>query len=331
MQARDGGLHQHVVRREHADELFRMGEYDQPGGDVVDESCCQHKADGLAHTVVVAGAVVEAHDGDGRAVDAADGLADDFPHGIDDGERADIQRARGSAKGLQRKIYDGLGDAVGKLEHKARGAELEDAGHLLHVEMQAGDAQQRLFPGEEADDPHRTHELGDDRGDGRAFDAHMEHEQQEGVQYDIQRRADENGAHADFRETHAVDEGVHPQTDEHEHAAEHVDAEIAHRVRQCVGVTAHGGEEGPCEQKQDDGKDSAERKQHRKSGLQNAPGPFVIAFSAGHGTEGIAAGAAEVGEGRDQGDERKGNAHAGQRRRAYPGNVADEDPVHHVI
>ena len=331
MQAGNGRFDQGGVVREHADELRRMGEYDDPGDHVVGKGRRDHEADGLLDPVVIPGAVIVTHYGDGGLIDAADRLADDLAHGIDDGERADVQRAGGATERLQRQVDDSLRHAVGELEHKARHAQLQDAGHLQHVEMQPAYGEQGLVSGQKTDDPDGTDELGDDSGDRRALDAHVQHEDEQGVQRDVQSGADDDGAHADPRKAHAVDEGVHAEADEHEDGAGDVDAEIFQSEGQRFRIPSHGSQKGPCEDEKDGCQQGAEDQQHRESRLQDALRPGVVALAARDGAQGIAACAAQVCECRDQGNEGKGDADAGQRRRADAGDVSDEDAVHNVV
>ena len=120
----------------------------------------------------------------------------------------------------------------------------------LRAQIVPAQAQEGLFAGEEAQDPHRAHSLTEHRGNGRAPHAKPEPEDEDGVKDNVDDRTDHGGEHTGFGKALRGNEGVHAQHQQHEHRAQKVDTAVAQGIRQ-------GGIAG-----------TKQPKQHRRPGIE---------------------------------------------------------------
>ena len=157
-------------------------------------------------------------------------------------------------------------------------------------------AQEGLFAGEEAQDPHRAHSLTEHRGNGRAPHAKPEPEDEDGVKDNVDDRTDHGGEHTGFGKALRGNEGVHAQHQQHEHRAQKVDAAVAQGIRQ-------GGIAGTKQPKQHrrpgieaDGQHHRKEQQHGKAVGDDLFCLLLVALSQRNGGAGCAARAHPHGE-----------------------------------
>ena len=186
-------------------------------------------------------------------------------------------------------------------------------------------------PREEHQHPEGGTALGDDRCQGRALYPHIQGKNEDGVQDQVDDRAQEGGHHARAAEALGVDEGVHPQADHHGDGPGQVDEKVALGVAHGLVAAAHQVEEGLVEEVEHRREGRAQKEQEGKGHAHDAACPLVVPLPPGDGAQRCAAGAAEVGKGVDDIRHRHHQANAGEGVPAHGVNVADEGPVHHVV
>ena len=174
-----------------------------------------------------------------------------------------------------------------------------------------------LGAGEEADDPDGTHCLAQHGGNGSTLYAHAQPEDEDGVQHDVDDRADNGGQHTDLGKALRGDEGVHAKHDQHADGAQNVDAAVSQSVGQGGVTGTKQPQQGGCGCVKDDGQDDREEQQHSKAVADDlsacflSPWPMAMAVRS-------AAGADEHGKGVQEHQDGGKQAHAGQSRRADP-------------
>ena len=184
---------------------------------------------------------------------------------------------------------------------------------------------------QESKDPTGAHRLRQDGSQGRALYAPIQKENKDGIQHDVQYRADQHAEHSHQRFSLGADEAVQPQGQLDEYRPQQIDADIVHRV-------ANGGIRG-AEGVQNRFFVHAEAHCHQQGGRQQedqgiAQDPLGLVPSPGtqlDGGQGRAALSGKGGEGGHQSDDRKCNAHAGEGGAAHLRDVSNVDAVHDVI
>ena len=197
--------------------------------------------------------------------------------------------------------------------------------------MPPGEGDNCLFPGEEVKDPHGGYELGEDGGQRGATHAHVKDKDKQRVQEQVQHSPDGHGEHARDAEPLGVDEIVHAKTYHDEQRAAQVDGEVGVRI----GIGGVAGTEQihqrPAKRIAEDGKDQAAEQEHGEGIRHDLFCLLRLPAAPCNGEEGRPAGAEEVGKGGDDGDDGQRQADACQRLGGRVGDVADVDPVHHVV
>ena len=153
--------------------------------------------------------------------------------------RKDRHRADGGISGEaeERHIEAHRDEVFRDLHEERREPERETGEKELHVRQKVlrAQPQRRFFRAEETHDPHARNGLREDRCERRAAHAHAEHEHEQRVEHDVERRADRHGEHARCGKALRGDEGVEPERELHEDRAETVDRDIFERVgERCV-------------------------------------------------------------------------------------------------
>ena len=224
-------------------------------------------------------------------------------------------------------------EAGGALHDEVGGTQLRDVpdhlpieSHILPFEGDDG-----LLPRQKPEHPQGGQALADDGGEGRPLHAHAEGEDEHRIEGDVRRRADDDGEHPDPGKALGVDVAVEACGDHGEGGAHQVHVEV--RLGVDVGVLAgpEGKEDGPHEQIPHRHEHGGADELQCEGVAQNAPGPSFVPGAPGDGKEGHAAGAEQGREAHDQGDDGKGEAHAGEGHAAPVPHVAEIDPIHHVV
>ena len=330
--AADRQAHQGLVVGEDPDQQLGEEHGHDPHEGVDGQAAQEDEADTLGDPAVLLRPVVVAHNGLAALGDAVDGQAHDLAHGVDEAHGPDVELAEWAAPGLEHDVDDGLGDGVRDLEHKSGDAQLDHVFQLGGVDPHPAQADRGPLSRQEAEDPEGADGLGEDRRQGRAPDAHVKEIDEEGVQDDVQRRADDYRHHAHPGEALGVDEGVHAQADEDRDGSDHIDAEIVHGVGQAGLVAAQDGQGPGGRREEQDRQRCADEQQEAEGRLHDPPGPLVVPLAPGDGAERSAAGAAEIGKGADQRNQREADAQARQSNGALRlRQVADVHPVHDVV
>ena len=321
---------------------FRIGrnDPDQPFGDQHDQRpydavhhqrARERKADGPGHALRLARAEVVAHHGRSAVGYARGGQLRHLAQGIDHRHRTHVQRAHRAAEALERHIHDRLRQAVGAFEGKARRAQLQYGAHGGSMNAQAANRQNRLFAAQEHRDPQRADRLRNDRRQRRAANTHVHRIDHDGIEDRIQHRADDHREHTRTGKALRIDKRIHAQADQHRNGTEHIDAEIFHRVGKRFCIAAQHLQQRGRERIHHDRQHAAHDDQHRKRGFFNQPRAFHIALAARNARKRSAARAAQIGERRYDGNQRKRHAHARQRQRAHLRHMADKHAIHQIV
>ena len=290
----------------------------------------QLKAEGFLDTGFFACAEVEAYDRLTALTDALNGqgaqlrCAGDDGHGTH-GHIAAVPRQTGAETDRQQ--------ALGGEHHKGGDAQRHHRQDdiALRAQIVPAQAQEGLFAGEEAQDPHRAHSLTEHRGNGCAPHAKSEPEDEDGVKDDVDDRTDHGGEHTGFGKALRGNEGVHAQHQQHEHRAQKVDAAVAHGIRQ-------GGIAGTKQPKQHrrpgieaDGQHHRKEQQHGKAVGDDLFCLFLVALPQSNGGAGRTACTHQHGECIQQHQDGSEQAHAGQRCRTDARDMTDVNAVHDVV
>ena len=201
----------------------------------------------------------------------------------------------------------------------------------MKPETPAGEGEDGLLPREEAEDPHRGAELGDHRSQSRSGDAHVEEEDEDGVQNGVQHRPQEHRHHPRAAEALGIDEGVHAERQHHRNGPDEIDQKILPPIN-------HSGVAAPYQIENGVQKEVEHRHQRRPQhqevdkGVAHDPlGLLVVPMAPGDGEERSAPHAGEVGKGGNDIHHRHHQADSGEGVPAHVGDVADEHTVHHIV
>ena len=325
-----GVVDQRRIRGEDARHSPRHQHHEQPEQAGVAAAQQQLEVERLLDAGLFARAEVEAHHRLTALTDALNGQGAQLGSAGDDGHGthghiAAVPRQTGAETDGQQ--------ALGGHHHKGGDAQRHHRQDdlLFRAHIVLAQAQDGLFAGEEAQDPHRAHRLTEHRGNGSAPHAQPQPEDQDGVQNDVDDCADDGGEHTDLGKALCGDKGVHAQHQQHEHRAQSVDAAVLQRIGQG-GVTGtkkpqQGG--GPGVER--DGQHHRKEHQHRKAVGDDLFRLLLIALSHGDGGPGRTARAHQHGKRIQQHQNGGEQPHAGQRRRADALDVTDVNAVHDVV
>ena len=173
--------------------------------------------------------------------------------------------------------------------------------------------------------------LRDDRRDGGSPDAHVEQEDEDGVEDDVHHRADDGGEHRLIGKALAGDELPQPCRQDGEHRT----GDIVGQVGICIGEgLLAGAEKHQHRLTQSDGRrrqDSGKPQQHDKAVGQNLFGSFVVVFPHADGHQRGAADADQKGKGGDEGHNRSADTRARQGNFSHILDVSDIHPVDDAV
>ena len=302
----------------------------QPEQGGVPEAEGELETERLFHTGLIARAKVEAHDRLAALADALNGHGTELGHAGDDGHGTHGHIA--AVPGQAGAEADGE-QALGGKHHKGGDAQPHHGQDdpALGPQVLFAEPEDGLAPGEEAQDPEGTHGLAEHRGNGGTPHAHVQHKDEDGVQDDVDDRADDGGQHTDLSKALGGDKGVHAHDEEDTDRAQDIDAAVGQRIGQ-------GGLAGTKEPQQEgspgiepDGKHHGKKQQHGKAVADDLFGFFFVALPQRDGRAGRAARADEHGKRVEQHQDGGKQAHTRQRRRANARNMADINTVHDVV
>ena len=214
-----------LIRREQAHEKTRKRHQQACADQRIQQRSLTGQPYGFLHAAVVARSVVEADYGLRPLIDADHRQQDKLEYRSQNGHGAhrDIP-AETRELSVEAEQKNPLGG-----NHERRGrAENHDAPHKIPARRQEArpHAEQRQRSAVETHHPEKGNELGDDRGNGRSPDAHVQRENENRVENDVDHPADQGRHHADSGKALRIDEIVQAQTGLKEKGAEAVNAQI---------------------------------------------------------------------------------------------------------
>ena len=173
--------------------------------------------------------------------------------------------------------------------------------------------------------------MGKDGGQGRALYPHVEYEDEDGVQNNVDRRPQQDGHHAHPAKALGVDERIHPQADHDEQSAPEIDGHVAVGVGEGVRAGPEEVEDGLLEGQEKGGAHRPQDEQQQKGAAHHPFRLLVVPPAPADGAQGRAPGAAQVGEAHQNGHDGHGHPQAGEGQAVAGGEVAQVDPVHHAV
>ena len=309
------------MRKDHADQPQQRG---------IGNAGNQQQPEGLADAPDVARAEVIADDRLRALRQSLQRQHGELHHGGEDGHRADGD----VAAVLQQRGVEADGQhAFGRLHHE-RGQPQQNAGRdqtRLNAEVAQLQAQHAFFAGDEQHHPYGRHRLRQHRCDCRALYAEVERKNEERVEHDVAERADEHRQHADLRKPLRGDERVHPERELNEQRAERVNAHILLCIADGIFARAEKQQQVAVPDRDDDRQQNRKADEQREAVAHHLFGLFVFTFAHQHRHARRAAHKDKRGERGDEQDQRRADAHAGERQRADVGNMAYVHPVNEVI
>ena len=191
--------------------------------------------------------------------------------------------------------------------------------------------QNGLAPREEPQNPHRAHRLTQNGGNGRPGHAHVKDENENGVEDNVDHRADDRGQHTGSGEALGGDEGVHAHHDQHEHAAKDIDSSVLNGVgKRHVAAAEQPDKRWQCPVEHS-GQNHRQKQQNGKAVGNDLFGGVPVALAHGDGRPGCAARSRQHGKGGNEHQNGGEQPHTGERRAADLRNVADVNSIDHVI
>ena len=125
-----------------------------------------------------------------------------------------------------------------------------------------------------------------DRRERRARHAHVEPEDEHGIQRDVQRRRHQHDVHGLRRVAHATERRVDGVGGEHERETAEEDAPVFHGVAAHIGVVRHEPNDGRDSKEPDDGHEDRQGKLEQQSLAYDVPGRLVLALAVPSRDEG---------------------------------------------
>lgn len=309
----------------------------RPGNGPEDDHAQHHDAggvdgaalDGLHHPQPVLGPVVIGHDGHHAVVQAE--------HRHED-EAVELEV---NAEGRGRRLLGGVvrdEDLVHAEGHHRADGHHDDAGQADGVDVahqppigpEAPELQVNFLVLLQVEDQGQdtAAELADDRGHRRAGNAHVQHEDKDGVQHDVHNGAQTLGIHGQDGPAGALQQPLEHDLAEQAQGAAAADQQIVRAVFHNVVDLGLGPEEGPGKQQRQHGADGKahHRQEHAVDG--HSVGPLLVLGSQGPAHQGVDAHGGAGGQTDHQVLGRKRQGHGGQRLLTHPGH---EHAVHDVV
>ena len=323
-------FHQCRIAGEDTGENLGENHQQQPEGGGIGDADTELAEEGFLHPVELLGAVVIADERLAALADTGQGHGDQLVdggqhrHGTNGHVAAEPGQGGGEADG-----QDALGgnhDEAGDTQTQTGQDDGGDQLHILHLQPQDG-----LLSRKEPEDPDGADSLAQHGGGCGTGNAHVQHENENGIQNNVDDSADDGGQHTDLGKALGSDKGVHAHDGQHKYAAQNVDPGIFHGVGQGHIRGAEPPQQGGGGKIEYRGQQYGQQHQHSEAVAQNFFCPVLVALSHGNGCPGSAAGTCQHGGGGDQHEDGGEEAHAGEGGAADFGNVADVDPVNDVV
>ena len=159
----------------------------------------------------------------------------------------------------------------------------------------------------------------------------IEYKDKKRVERDIQYGAENDRGHADLRKSLRRDKRVHAETDQDGDRSDHVDAEIIDRIRKRRFIPAEDLEDPWSDGKKKNGQDRSDDQKKCKGRCHHALCFSVFMLASGDRGKSGAAGAAEIGKGAYESNQRKAHAEARDGECAGFSHVADIGSVDDII
>ena len=318
------------VRREDAREQTGEELDEQPERDGVDQAHLQQQVERFTHAVGVLCAEVVARDRLCALTDALQRQHGKLHHAREDRHGADGDVAAVLEQGSVEAHGD---DALARL-HRERG---QAERHARQDELRRDEevfppqAQKRLLPAQEHQHPRAREPLREHGRQRRAAHAHAQREDEDRVEDDVRRRADEHRVHTHLGKALRRDERVHAQRELDKERAECINMQVVSSVVNGVFTRAEGQQRvAPPEQQHRREHDGDADLQREAAAERLFRAVHIVAPHVDRRARRAARGR-EAREGRHDQNDRQAHAHAGQRAAADLGNVADVDAVDDVV
>ena len=304
--------------------------HENQGADGHDYGCGAHAyLHGLEHAVLLLGAIVVGDDGHDAVVHAEDGHED---------EAVELKVAAEDILGIGATGGEVEEDDVEEEGHHRADRHHDDAGHAdgadalddAAVRMEAAQADMQLVVllAVKIDGQQAGHDLAEYGGGGSAGHAHIQQEDADGVEDDIDDRAHALGNHGVDGFARGGEQALHGDLAEHAEGQAAYNGHVVHSVLDHGFILGLHGEEGA-------GAENAEQEeQHIAAGddedavVCHAVGMFRILCAQGAGDQGVDAHAHARGKADHQVLRREGQGNGVQR---LLGNHADEHGVYNII
>ena len=174
----------------------------------------------------------------------------------------------------------------------------------MQLEIFLSQTKDRLFSGQEAEDPNSTHRLAQHRGKSGTLYTHIKSKDEYGVQDNVDDCTDHGGQHADFRKALCGNKGVHTHHNQHKDRAENVDPGIVQCIRQRRFTGTEHHQKLRCKNVENNGQYNRQHKQQRKAVAHDLFRCLVVLLAHENGSTGCATGACQHGKGIDQHQDR---------------------------
>ena len=307
-----------------------VGEYHHPRAE--GEAQAHNTLDGLFDALQVAGAVVEADHRLGAQGEAAHGHGDEEQVALHDGGAGDqgvpLLRA---AVPLEHRVEHDEQDAVGGDDQEGGQAEGEHPPHDGPVRPAPPQGHRHGFAQQHGQHEGAGGHLGDHRGDGRPGHVHVEGEDKDGIQHDVEHRPQHHRGHAQAGVALGDEEAVHAGGHEGEEGAGGVDGQIGVGIAESGLTGAEPAEQLPLGQQEHRRQRHRQHQQHEEAVGQNPARLLLPPLPHAHGHDGGAPQAHQGGKGGQQGDDGAAHPHPRQGQVADALDVADVNAIHDAV
>ena len=241
---------------------------------------------------------------------------------------AQVTRA---AVALEHGVEDDEQHAVGGDDEEGGQAEGDDTQHDPPVEAPPPQAHRHLFTQQGAEHKGAGGHLGEYRGQGSPRYPHIQAENKNGVQNDVEDGPQHHGGHTQPGEALGDEKTVHAGGHQGKEGAGGVDGQVGVGVAEGGVAGPEPPEQLPLHQQEQAGQPDGQHQQHKKAVGQYLAGLLLVAFPHAHGHNGGAAQPHQRGEGAEQGDDRAAHPDASQRQIPDLGDISDVDAVYDAV
>ena len=286
--------------------------------------------EGFLHPPQLPGAVVVADKGLSALTDAGEGHGNQLVHGGQHGHcphsHIPAVAEQGGSEADGEDALCGDHHEGGNTQTQAGQDHPRDQTHVLPAKLQRGFA-----AGEKPQDPHRADRLTEHRGSGSSGDSHIQNENQNRIQNDIDNGANNRGEHTDLGKALGGDKRVHAHDHQHKDAAQSIDPAVGHTVGNGVAAAAEKPDQLRGKQVEHPGEHHRQKQQHRKAAADNFLRLLLVSPAHGNGSQGRAAGTCQHSKGGYQHKNGGKEAHTGEGVSADFRNMPDVNPIHNVV